>query len=122
MARAEWSAARTRAEGAALDYFRESLTIKSGARTVTLSGVLDSSQERQLKTVSPDGTFPVVAALSCRRSELGFLPVVSEALRISRASHPTEEQLYLVTSVDSTSEMLVIELHASTSDAHPFFH
>jgi len=122
MARATWSAARTKAERAAFDYCKESLTIKSGSLSVTILGVLGASQDRSVRGQSPDGTFPVLASLSCWREELGFVPAVNEAIRVARAVHPTEEQVYLVVSVDTTSEMLVIELQASTSNGNPFIH
>lgn len=120
MSRDPWNTARTKGERAGFDYYKESLTIRSGEITVSLSGVLDTSQDRQDKMKSPDGTFPVLASLSCWRDELGFVPSVNEAIRISRDAHPTEEQVYLVLTVDSTSEMLVIELQANTSNGNPF--
>lgn len=120
MARSTWTAARTLGESAAVDYYKEALTIKSGAKTVSLSGVLDSSQDRTNRTASPDGTFPVLALLSCWRSELGFLPTVNEAIRIARTAKPTEEQVYLVLSVDQTSDLLTIELQAHSNNATPF--
>lgn len=120
VARDTWTAARTAGEAAAVDYYREALTIKSGAKTVVVTGVLDASQNRDQRAKSPDGTFPVLATLAVWRAELGFVPSVNEAIRISRASHPTEEQCYLVVSVDTTSELLTIELEAATSNGNPF--
>jgi len=120
MARSLWNDARTKGERASFDYFKEALTIRSGAVVVELMGVLDASQERNDRVKSPDGTFPVLATLSCWRSDLGFVPTVNEAIRIARAAYPTEEQVYLVISVDQTSDLLVIELQANTSNGNPF--
>jgi|WetSurMetagenome_2_1015567.scaffolds.fasta_scaffold01576_8 hypothetical protein len=120
MARSSWNDARTKGERASFDYFREALTIKSGAMVVALMGVLDASQERNDRVKSPDGTFPVLATLSCWRAELGFVPTVSEAIRISRTEHPEEEQVYLVVSSDSNGDLLTIELQASTNSGNPF--
>lgn len=121
MARSNWNDARTRGERASFDYFKESLTVLSGELVVTLDAVLDASQERDIKMRSPDGTFPVLARLLCWRDDLGFLPSVNEAIRVLRADMTTEEQVYLVTSVDQTSPLLVIELQANTNNANPFF-
>jgi len=118
--RNSWNETRTKGERASFDFFRESLTIKSGEVTVSLEGVLDASQDREDRQKSPDGTFPVLATLACWRAELGFVPSVNEAIRIAREAHPTEEQVYLVIFVDQTSDLLVIELQANTSNGNPF--
>ncbi len=120
MARGTWNEVRTQGELASFDFYKESLTIKSGKKSVSLQGVLDTSENREDRQKSPDGTFPVLATLACWRAELGFVPSVNEAIRIARASHPTEEQVYLVIECDTTSELLVIELQANTSDGNPF--
>jgi len=121
MARSTWNAARTKGELAAFDYFKESLTVQSGAMAVTLMGVLDASQARNDRVKSPDGTFPVLATLSCWRADLGFTPTVNEAIRISETARPTEEQVYLVVSVDAQGDLLTIELLANTNSGAPFF-
>jgi hypothetical protein len=122
MARISWNAARAKGGRAAFDYFKEPLSIRSGAMVVELSGVLDTTQERNDRTRSPDGTFPVLATLSCWRSELGFVPTVNEAIRVAQTANPGDEQVYLVVSVDSSSgELLTIELQASTGNGNPFF-
>jgi hypothetical protein len=121
MARSPWNAARTKGERAAFDYFKEPLAIKSGAIVVELSGVLDASQERNDRAKSPDGTFPVLATLSCWRSELGFLPTVNEAIRVAQTANPDDEQVYLVVSVSSDGDLLTVELQANTSNGNPFF-
>jgi hypothetical protein len=120
MARSTWNAACTKGERAAFDYFKTPLTIKSGAMTVALSGVLDTSQERNDRVRSPDGTFPVLATLSCWREELGFVPTINEAIRVRETANSDEEQVYLVVSVDSNEDMLTIELQASTNNGNPF--
>lgn len=122
MARATWNEVRTLGERTSFDFYKETLLVRSGARAISLQGVLDASQDRGERAKSPDGTFPVLATLACWREEIGFVPSVNEALRIARAAHPTEEQVYLVVSVDMTSELLIIELQANTSDGNPFFH
>ena len=121
MARAGWNTVRLKSQRAVFDYYKESLEIRSGAQSVSLFGILDTSQDLEVRAKSPDGTFPVLARLSCWRNELGFLPVANEALRIARTAKPEEEQLYLVVSVDSTSDLFVIELQANSSNANPFF-
>ena len=121
MARSTWNEACTKGEQASFDYFKTPLTIKSGAMTVTLSGVLDTSQERNDRVKSPDGTFPVLATLSCWRAELGFVPTVNEAMRVHETANADGEQVYLVVSVDSNGDLLTIELQASTNHGNPFF-
>jgi hypothetical protein len=121
MAPLSWEAARSKAERASFDYFKEELTITSGAMSARLMGVLDTLQDQEQRARSPDGTFPVIAHLSCQRADLGFLPTVQEAIRIAKTAKPEEEQLYLVMSVDSTSDLLLIELQANTSNGSPFF-
>jgi len=121
MARSTWGEACTKAERASLDYFKSRLTIKSGARSVNLSGILDTSQDRNDREKAPDGAFPIFASLACWRDELGFLPVVGEAMRIAETAKPDEEQLYRVVSVDTAGDLLVVEMQASTSNASPFF-
>jgi hypothetical protein len=120
MARSSWNEACSKSERASFDYFKEALTVRSGAKVVELMGVLETSQERNDRVKAPDGTFPVLANLSCWQSELGFLPTVNEAIRISQSATPTEEQVYLVVSVASLGDLLTIELQANTSNAHPF--
>ena len=121
MARSGWSVVRTKAETAAFDFYKEQLTIRTGSLTVQLQGVLDTSQDRMDRSVrSPDGTHPVLASLSCWRADLGFIPSVNEAIRISRNARPTEEQMYVVVSVNTTSDLLVIELQAHTNRTNPF--
>lgn len=121
MARSTWSAARTKGELAAFDYFKVPLTITSGELVVPLNGVLDASQERNDRVKSPDGTFPVLATLSCWRADLGFVPTVNEAIRIRETANPDEEQVYLVVSVSSDGDLLTIELQANTNNGNPFF-
>jgi hypothetical protein len=120
MARSTWNAACTKGEQAAFDYFKQPLTVKSGAMTVQLDGVLDTSQERNDRVKSPDGTFPVLATLSCWRSELGFLPVINEAIRVAETANTADEQVYLVVSVSTEGDLLTIELQASTNSGNPF--
>jgi hypothetical protein len=120
MARSLWNEARTKGERASFDYFKEALTIRSGVIVVELMGVLDASQERNDRVKSPDGTFPVMATLSCWRSELGFVPTINEAIRIAQTEHPEEEQVYLVVSSDAQGDLLTIELQANTNNGNPF--
>jgi hypothetical protein len=121
MARSPWKDACTRGEQASFDYFKEALTIRSGAVVVELMGVFDASQERNDRVKSPDGTFPVLATLSCWRSELGFVPTINETVRVAQSANPDEEQVYLVVSVASDGDLLTIELQANTSNGNPFF-
>jgi hypothetical protein len=120
MARSSWNEACTKGERASFDYFKEPLVVRSGAVMVELMGVLDTSQERNDRVKSPDGTFPVLATLSCWRGELGFVPTVSEAIRVAQSANPDEEQVYLVVSVDSNGDLLTIELQANTNNGNPF--
>ena len=120
MARSTWNEACTKGERASFDYFKVPLTIKSGEMAVTLSGVLDTSQERNDRVRQPDGTFPVLATLSCWRAELGFVPTINEAIRVRETANADGEQAYLVVSVDSSSDLLTIELQASTNHGNPF--
>lgn len=120
MARATWNETRSKSERASFDFYKIPLIIRAGKREIPLDGVLDTIQDQNQRTRSPEGTFPIYARFSCRRDDLGFLPTVQESLRIARADRPDEEQMYLVTSVDSTSDLFDIELQASTSNASPF--
>jgi hypothetical protein len=120
MARAGWAETRDKAQRVGVDYFRDDLIIKSGARTVSLKGILDTGQDADAGAKSPPGTFPVIARLSCWKSELGWKPAVDEAIRITETANPTEEQFYLVASVASSGELLTIELRAHSNHGSPF--
>lgn len=121
MSRRSWNEARTAGERASFEFYKRELSVKCGQFSAVLFGVLDTSQDQTQRAKSPDGTYPIFATLSCWRADLGFLPTVREQMRIVKTERPEEEQAYLVVSVDSTSDLLLIELEAHTSDASPFF-
>jgi hypothetical protein len=124
MARATWGETRDKAQGVNFGYFKVPLLIKSGesgARSVSLSGILDTSQDADARARSPAGTFPVLARLVVMRAELGWLPVVAEVLRVQETAKPQDEQAYCVVSVDSSGDLLIVELRAGTSNASQLF-
>lgn len=121
MARAGWAETRDKAQGVNFGYFKVPLVVKSGARTVSLSGILDTSQDADARARSSPGTFLVLARFVVKRAELGWLPVVGEVLRVQETANPEEEQAYCVVSVDSSGDLLIVELRAGTSNASQLF-
>lgn len=122
MARQSWEAARLRAQTASFDYFKELLQIRSGSAQVEIYGVLDTGIDELEagKAMNAEGTFPVFAKLSVWRNDLGWMPVKNEEFRIKRIAYPNDERLYLVETVDDSSDLLNIELQAQGYNGRPF--
>lgn len=123
MARQSWEAARLRAQTASFDYFKELLQIRSGSAFIEeIYGVLDTGIDELEagKAMNAEGTFPVFAKLSVWRADLGWLPVKNEEFRIRRTAYPNDERLYLVETVDDSSDLLTIELQAQAYNGRPF--
>lgn len=121
MARATWGEIRDKAQGVNFEFFKVPLLVKSGPRAVSLFGILDTSQDADVRAKSPPGTFPVLARLVVMGGDLGWVPVVDEVLRVQETANPREEQAYCVVSVDSSGDLLIVDLRANTSNASPFF-
>lgn len=124
MARASWQAVRAKAQAASFDYYKEPLRVRSGQADVSLSGVLDTNLDdlAEGRVQGPEGTFPVMAKLSLYASELGWIPVTGEELRVSRDAAPEYERLYLVVTVDDTTDLIDIELQAQAYHGRPYNH
>lgn len=122
MARQSWEAARLRAQTASFDYFKELLQIRSGSAQVEIYGVLDTGIDELEagKAMNAEGTFPVFAKLSVWRNDLGWMPVKNEEFRIKHIAYPNDERLYLVETVDDSSDLLNIELQAQGYNGRPF--
>jgi hypothetical protein len=122
MARKSWADARLAAQTSSFDYFKSLLTIRSGQSSVEIYGVLDTGIDEldAGKAMNSDGTFPFFAKLSVWRDDLGWLPVKNEEMRIKRMDYPDDERLYLVETVDDSSDLLHIELQAQAYNGRPF--
>lgn len=123
MARRTWEEARDDAQSRSFNYYKEGLRVRSGASDVSLMGILDTSMsnEGSQRSVAPDGTFPVIAHMSVMRDDLGYLPRVNEEFYVARTKYPEDERLYLVISVDDTTDLLDIELQAYSHDGRTNF-
>lgn len=122
MARQSWESARLSAQTAGFDYFKELLTIRSGQSEVEIYGVFDTGIDELEagKSMNVDGTFPFFAKLSVWRADLGWLPIKGEEFRIKRSAYLYDERLYLVETVDDSSDLLNIELQAQAYNGRPF--